>query len=257
MYVGAEAASRRGAAPERGRRPALQDQGPATRASPGVGAVPAPHEPRRAAAALERAHGRHEPRRPAARSSSTRRDQITGWAPRRLDMTPGITGLWQVLGRNDIPFEEMVEARLPLRDELVALVGPQDPLPDDPGRARPQGGVLMATTRSRRCAARTSAGRYVTGADRRCSSSRRSTRRRTSRGCFADLEARARRCFAPGSRLIVVDDGSEDAHRATSCAAYAGRCRSSCVALGTNQGPGAAFRAGFAAALDGCATTTP
>jgi lipopolysaccharide/colanic/teichoic acid biosynthesis glycosyltransferase len=36
-------------------------------------------------------------------------DQITGWANRRLDMTPGITGLWQVLGRNDIPFEEMVK----------------------------------------------------------------------------------------------------------------------------------------------------
>jgi len=34
-------------------------------------------------------------------------DQITGWAERRLDMTPGITGLWQVLGRNDLPFEEM------------------------------------------------------------------------------------------------------------------------------------------------------
>ena len=28
---------------------------------------------------------------------------------RRLDLTPGITGLWQVLGRNDIPFEEMVK----------------------------------------------------------------------------------------------------------------------------------------------------
>jgi exopolysaccharide biosynthesis polyprenyl glycosylphosphotransferase len=36
-------------------------------------------------------------------------DQITGWARHRLDMTPGITGLWQVLGRNDIPFEEMVK----------------------------------------------------------------------------------------------------------------------------------------------------
>jgi exopolysaccharide biosynthesis polyprenyl glycosylphosphotransferase len=36
-------------------------------------------------------------------------DQITGWANRRLDMTPGITGLWQVLGRNDIPFDEMVK----------------------------------------------------------------------------------------------------------------------------------------------------
>ena len=36
-------------------------------------------------------------------------DQITGWARRRLEMTPGITGLWQVMGRNDIPFEEMTK----------------------------------------------------------------------------------------------------------------------------------------------------
>jgi exopolysaccharide biosynthesis polyprenyl glycosylphosphotransferase len=36
-------------------------------------------------------------------------DKITGWAQRRLDMTPGITGLWQVLGRNDIPFDEMTK----------------------------------------------------------------------------------------------------------------------------------------------------
>jgi exopolysaccharide biosynthesis polyprenyl glycosylphosphotransferase len=35
--------------------------------------------------------------------------QITGWAERRLETTPGITGLWQVLGRNDLPFEEMVK----------------------------------------------------------------------------------------------------------------------------------------------------
>jgi exopolysaccharide biosynthesis polyprenyl glycosylphosphotransferase len=35
--------------------------------------------------------------------------QIDGWARRRLDLTPGITGLWQVLGRNDIGFEEMVK----------------------------------------------------------------------------------------------------------------------------------------------------
>jgi exopolysaccharide biosynthesis polyprenyl glycosylphosphotransferase len=35
--------------------------------------------------------------------------QITGWASRRLDITPGITGLWQVSGRNDLPFEEMVK----------------------------------------------------------------------------------------------------------------------------------------------------
>jgi lipopolysaccharide/colanic/teichoic acid biosynthesis glycosyltransferase len=35
--------------------------------------------------------------------------QITGWARGRLDLTPGLTGLWQVLGRTSIPFEEMVK----------------------------------------------------------------------------------------------------------------------------------------------------
>jgi exopolysaccharide biosynthesis polyprenyl glycosylphosphotransferase len=35
--------------------------------------------------------------------------RIDGWARRRLDLPPGITGPWQVLGRNDVPFEEMVK----------------------------------------------------------------------------------------------------------------------------------------------------
>jgi exopolysaccharide biosynthesis polyprenyl glycosylphosphotransferase len=33
---------------------------------------------------------------------------VTDWAERRLALRPGMTGLWQVLGRNGIPFEEMV-----------------------------------------------------------------------------------------------------------------------------------------------------
>ena len=36
-------------------------------------------------------------------------EQISGWGRTRLDLTPGITGLWQVLGRTSIPFEEMVK----------------------------------------------------------------------------------------------------------------------------------------------------
>jgi exopolysaccharide biosynthesis polyprenyl glycosylphosphotransferase len=36
-------------------------------------------------------------------------EQINGWGRRRLDLTPGITGLWQVLGRTSIPFEEMLK----------------------------------------------------------------------------------------------------------------------------------------------------
>jgi exopolysaccharide biosynthesis polyprenyl glycosylphosphotransferase len=34
---------------------------------------------------------------------------VEGWARGRLDLTPGITGYWQVLGRTRIPFEEMVK----------------------------------------------------------------------------------------------------------------------------------------------------
>jgi exopolysaccharide biosynthesis polyprenyl glycosylphosphotransferase len=34
---------------------------------------------------------------------------VQAWARGRLDLTPGITGLWQVLGRTSIPFEEMVK----------------------------------------------------------------------------------------------------------------------------------------------------
>jgi exopolysaccharide biosynthesis polyprenyl glycosylphosphotransferase len=33
---------------------------------------------------------------------------VSDWAERRLDLRPGVTGLWQVLGRDGIPFEEMV-----------------------------------------------------------------------------------------------------------------------------------------------------
>jgi lipopolysaccharide/colanic/teichoic acid biosynthesis glycosyltransferase len=35
--------------------------------------------------------------------------QCEGWTQKRLEITPGITGLWQVTGRNDIPFDEMVK----------------------------------------------------------------------------------------------------------------------------------------------------
>lgn len=36
-------------------------------------------------------------------------ERVAEWGRARLDLTPGITGLWQVLGRTSIPFEEMVK----------------------------------------------------------------------------------------------------------------------------------------------------
>lgn len=35
--------------------------------------------------------------------------RVDGWMRGRLDLQPGITGLWQVLGRTSIPFDEMVK----------------------------------------------------------------------------------------------------------------------------------------------------
>jgi exopolysaccharide biosynthesis polyprenyl glycosylphosphotransferase len=35
-------------------------------------------------------------------------EHVEGWGRRRLELKPGITGLWQVLGRSEIPFEDMV-----------------------------------------------------------------------------------------------------------------------------------------------------
>ncbi len=34
-------------------------------------------------------------------------EHVNEWARKRLDLKPGITGLWQVLGRSEIPFQEM------------------------------------------------------------------------------------------------------------------------------------------------------
>jgi dolichol-phosphate mannosyltransferase len=66
---------------------------------------------------------------------------------------------------------------------------------------------------------------------------------------LADFESRPE-LFAGGGRLIVADDGSTDSTPEL-LAAYDGPLPLQAVRLEPNQGPGAAFRDGFAAALDG------
>jgi dolichol-phosphate mannosyltransferase len=67
---------------------------------------------------------------------------------------------------------------------------------------------------------------------------------------LADLESRPSLLTA-GSRILIVDDGSRD----DTCGVverYDGPLPVTLVRLGHNQGPGAAFRAGFEEALSGC-----
>lgn len=65
-----------------------------------------------------------------------------------------------------------------------------------------------------------------------------------------DLESRPQ-LFPPESRVLVVDDGSGDG-TASVVEEYEGPLPLELIRLETNQGPGAAFRAGFAAALERC-----
>lgn len=67
---------------------------------------------------------------------------------------------------------------------------------------------------------------------------------------LADLEQRIH-LFPEGSRVLIVDDGSQD-RTAEVVAAYKGPVPIELLSMGHNQGPGAAFRAGFLEVLERC-----
>ena len=58
------------------------------------------------------------------------------WARRRMDLKPGMTGLWQVLGRSDIPFDEMVKLDYLYVTTWSSVAGRDAALPHDPGARR-------------------------------------------------------------------------------------------------------------------------
>ena len=109
MVVDAEGAKGPAAGAERAGGACLQDQERSTDYS--AGSLAALHEPGRAAAVLERAARRHVAGRPAplvvAEAAA-----CTGWQQRRLDVTPGLTCIWQVRGRGGVAFADWVRMDL-------------------------------------------------------------------------------------------------------------------------------------------------
>ena len=105
MVADADRAAGRARARERGDGRALQD--PRRPARHRGRAVLRRLLARRGAEGAERAARRDEPRRPAA-AAAPRLRLLEAWHRKRYLVLPGVTGLWQISGRSDSPFDDLV-----------------------------------------------------------------------------------------------------------------------------------------------------
>ena len=62
--------------------------------------------------------------------------RVEGWHRRRLELMPGMTGPWQILGPARVPLQRDGRDRLPVRGQLVAVDRRQDPAAHRAPRAR-------------------------------------------------------------------------------------------------------------------------
>ena len=69
-------------------------------------------------------------------------DDCLPWHRRRLDVTPGMSGLWQVSGRSRIPFDAVGSDGPGIRPHAIASARPAAPGQNDSGRAVSPRGVL-------------------------------------------------------------------------------------------------------------------
>ena len=110
---------------------------------------------------------------------------VQEWARKRLDLKPGITGLWQVLGRSDIPFDEMTKldyvyvTNWSLREDIRLI------LLTVPAAAADTTRVLAGALREpvRRLGTRLAAWKATPSSRTRCSRRTQPTRHARSRAC--------------------------------------------------------------------------
>ena len=168
--------------------------------------LPAPHEPRRAPAALQRAARGHVARRPASLPAVRGRSSSSAHHFERFSFRPGMTGLWQVTARGHASFHEALDLDVAYVRALVVLARPVAPLPHADRRCcardRHAGDWLDAADRAR---ARVGSSGSATGGRTSCATCTSSTAPRSSRSATS-----TRRCSigrrALSRRRAATDD---------------------------------------------------
>ncbi len=70
--------------------------------------------------------------------------QLQPWHRKRYNVLPGVTGLWQISGRSNLTFDDLVRLDFYLHRELVDLARHLDPVQDAPCCDRAPGRVLIS-----------------------------------------------------------------------------------------------------------------
>ena len=64
-------------------------------------------------------------------------ERLEDWHKKRYLVLPGITGLWQVSGRSELDFDDLVRLDFLYLERWSVDARPADPAQDDPRRAQP------------------------------------------------------------------------------------------------------------------------
>ncbi len=69
-------------------------------------------------------------------------ERLEEWHKKRYLVLPGITGLWQVSGRSELDFDDLVRLDFLYLERWSIMLDLVDPAEDDPRRPQPARGLL-------------------------------------------------------------------------------------------------------------------